>query len=142
VFGGEKELGEVTEDFDTAVRSILAQLLEARDDQNDADKRLQAYRAANTPPEVPNEFEDVAAFLGYHHRRQSYENGLKHHEKSLNKAEKEYGDAADQLLLFLPDGVPLRYAYDGERSALFGTEYVIVRKRGEVVIEGTDTTAS
>ena len=132
----------MNEDFDTAVRSILAQLLEARDDQNDADKRLQAYRAANTPPEVPSEFEDVAAFLGYHHRRQSYENGLKHHEKSLNKAKKEYGDAADQLLLFLPDGVPLRYAYDGERSALSGTEYVIVRKRGEVVIESTDTTAS
>jgi len=132
----------VTEDFDSAVRSILGQLLEARDDQNDADKRLQAYRVANTPPEVPNEFEDVDAFLGYHHGRQSYENGLKQHEKALNKAKKEYGDAADQLLLFLPDGVPLRYAYDGERSALIGTEYFIVRKRGEVVIESTDTTAS
>jgi hypothetical protein len=106
VFDGDEELGEVTEDFDTAVRSILGQLLEARDDQNDADKRLQAYRAANTPPEVPNEFEDLDAFLGYHHRRQSYENGLKQHEKALNKAKKEYGDAADQLLLFLPDGVP------------------------------------
>ena len=70
----------MTEDFDTAVRSILRQLLEARDDQNDADKRLQAYRAANTTPEVPNEFENVDAFLGYHHRRQSYENGLKQHE--------------------------------------------------------------
>ena len=132
----------MTEDFDSAVRSILGQLLEASEDQIDADKRLQAYRAANTPPEVPNEFEDVDAFLGYHHRRQSYENGLKQHEKALNKAKKEYGDAADQLLLFLPDGVPLRYAYDGERSALIGTEYVIVRKRGEVVIESTDTTAS
>ena len=33
----------MTEDFDTAVRSILGQLLEARDDKNDADKRLQAY---------------------------------------------------------------------------------------------------
>jgi hypothetical protein len=132
----------VTEDFDTAVRSILGQLLEARDDQNDADQRLQAYRAANTPPEVPNEFEHVDAFLGYHHRRQSYENGLKQHEKALNKAKKEYGDAADQLLLFLPEGVRLRYAYDGERSALFGTEYVIVRKRGAVVIESTNTTAS
>jgi hypothetical protein len=132
----------VTEDFDTAVRSILGQLLEARDDQNDADQRLQAYRAANTPPEVPNEFEDVDAFLGYHHRRQSYENGLKQHEKALNKAKKEYGDAADQLLLFLPDGVRLRYAYDGERSALIGTEYVIVSKRGAVVVESTNTTAS
>jgi hypothetical protein len=142
VFDGDEELGEVTEDFDTAVRSILGQLLEARDDQNDADKRLQAYRAANTPPEVPNEFEDVDALLGYHHRRQSYENGLKQHEEALNKAKKEYGNAADQLLLFLPNGVPLRYAYDGERSALFGTEYVIVRKRGAVVIESTNTTAS
>jgi hypothetical protein len=132
----------VTEDFDSAVRSILGQLLEAREDQIDADKRLQAYRAANAPPEVPKEFEDVDAFLGYHHGRQSYENGLKQHEKALNKAKKEYGDAADQLLLFLPDGVPLRYAYDGERSALIGTEYFIVRKRGEVVIESTDTTAS
>ena len=131
----------MTEDFDTAVRSILGQLLEARDDKNDADKRLQAYRAANTTPEVPNEFENVDAFLGYHHRRQSYENGLKQHEKALNKAKKEYADAADQLLLFLPGGVPLRYAYDGERSTLFGTEYVIVRKRGEVVIESTSTRA-
>src|SRR5215212_5424414 len=132
----------MTEEFDTAVRSILGQLLEARDDKNDADKQLQAYRAANTTPEVPNEFEDVDAFLGYHHRRQSYENGLKQHEKALNKAKKGYGDAADQLLLFLPDGVPLRYAYDGERSTLFGTEYVIVRKRGEIVIESTSATAS
>jgi hypothetical protein len=142
VFYGDEELREVTEDFDTTVRSILGQLLEARDDQNDADKRLQAYRAANTPPEVPNKFEDVDALLGYHHRRQSYENGLKQHEEALNKAKKEYGNAADQLLLFLPNGVPLRYAYDGERSALFGTEYVIVRKRGAVVIESTNTTAS
>lgn len=131
----------MTEDFDAAVRSILGQLLEARDDKNEADKRLQAYRAANTTPEVPNEFEDVDAFLEYHHRRQSYENGLKQHEKALNNARKEYGDAADQLLLFLPDGVPLRYAYDGERSELFGSEYVIVRKQGEVVIESTSTTA-
>jgi hypothetical protein len=131
----------VTEDFDTAVRSILGQLLEARDDKNEADKRLQAYTAANTTPEVPNEFEDVDAFLGYHHRRQSYENGLQQHEEALNKAKKQYGNAADQLLLFLPDGVPLRYAYDGERSELFGSEYVIVRKQGEVVIESTSTTA-
>jgi len=84
----------------------------------------------------------VDAFLGYHHRRQSYENGLKQHEKALNKAKKEYTDAADQLLLFLPDGVPLHYTYDGERSELFGTEYVIVRKRGEVVIESSRSTAS
>ena len=142
MFDGDEELGEVTEDFDKAVRSILGQLLEARDDQNDADKRLQAYRAANTPPEVPNEFEDVDALLGYHHRRQSYENGLQQHEEALNKAKKQYGNAADQLLLFLPDGVPLRYAYDGKRSALFGTEYVIVRRRGAVIIESTNTTAS
>jgi hypothetical protein len=71
VFDGDEELGEVTEDFDTAVRSILGQLLEARDDQNDADKRLQAYRAANTPPEVSNEFEDVDAFLGYQLRERA-----------------------------------------------------------------------
>jgi hypothetical protein len=126
---------EVTEDFDTAVRKILGQLLEAREDQNDADKRLQDYRAANTPPEVPNEFEDVDAFLDYHHRRQSYENSLRQHERALKKAKKEYAEAAEQLLLFLPDGVPLRYTYQGERSELFSTEYVLVRKQGEIVIK-------
>ena len=131
----------MTEDFDTALRSILGQLVEAREDQNDADKRLQDYRAAKRPPEVPNEFEDVDAFLGYHHRRQSYENGLKQHEKALNKAKKEYGDAADQLLLFLPDGVPLSYTYEGERSELFSTEYVILRKQGEIGIESPSRTA-
>jgi hypothetical protein len=131
----------VTEDFDTAVRSILGQLVEARQDQNDADKRLQDYRAAKTPPEVPNEFGDVNTFLDYHHRRQSYENDLRQHEKALKKAKGEYTDAADQLLLFLPDGVPLRYAYEGERSELFSTEYVIVRKQGEIVIESPSRTA-
>jgi hypothetical protein len=125
----------VTEDFDTALRSILGQLIEAREDQNDADKRLQDYRAAKRPPEVPNEFEDVDAFLDYHHRRQSYENHLKQHENALKKAKKEYADAADQLMLFLPDGVPLRYTYQGERSELFSTVYVIVRKQGEIVIQ-------
>src|ERR687892_1081257 len=125
----------MTGDFDTAVRSILGQLIEAREDQNDADNRLHDYRAANTAPEVPNEFEDVDTFLDYHHRRQSYENQLKQHENALKKAKKEYADAADQLLLFLPDGVPLRYTYEGERSELFGAEYVIVRKQGELVIE-------
>ena len=125
----------MTEDFDTAVRSILGQLIEAREDQNDADKRLHDYRAANTPPEVPNEFENVDTFLDYHHRRQSYENNLRQHENALKKAKKEYADAADQLLLFLPDGVSLRYTYEGERSELFGTEYVIVRKQGEIVIQ-------
>lgn len=125
----------MTEDFDTAVRNILAQLIEARTDQNDADKRLQDYRGANGPPEVPNEFEDVDTFLDYHHRRQSYENDLKQHENALKKAKKEYADAADQLMLFLPDGVPLRYTYQGERSELFSTEYVIVRKQGEIVIQ-------
>ena len=130
-----KEKGEVTEDFDTAVRSILGQLIEARADQKDADKRLHDYRAANTAPDVPNEFEDVDTFLDYHHRRQSYENDLKQHENALKKAKKEYADAADQLLLFLPDGVSLRYTYQGERSELFSTEYVIVRKQGEIVIQ-------
>jgi hypothetical protein len=131
----------VTEDFDTALRSILGQLVEAREDQNDADKRLRDYRAAKTPPEVPNAFEDVDAFLDYHHRRQSYENHLRQHENALKKAKKEYADAADQLLLFLPDGVPLRYTYEGERSELFGAEYVIVRKEGEIVIERPSMTA-
>jgi hypothetical protein len=127
----------VTEDFDTAVRSILGQLIEARADQNDADKQLHDYRAANTPPQVPNEFEDVEAFLDYHHRRQSYETDLRQHENALKKARKEYANAADQLLLFLPDGVSLRYVYEGKRSELLSTEYVIVRKQGEIVIERT-----
>jgi hypothetical protein len=132
----------VTEDFDTALRKILGQLVEARADQNDADKRLRDYRAAKTPPEVPNEFEDVDAFLDYHHRRQSYEIYLRQHENALKKAKKEYADAADHLLLFLPDGVPLRYIYEGERSALISTEYVIVRKQDEIVIESPSRTAS
>jgi hypothetical protein len=125
----------LTDDFDTAVRSILGQLIAAREDQNDADKRLHDYRAANTPPEVPNEFENVDTFLDYHHRRQRYENDLQQHEKALKKAKKEYADAADQLLLFLPEGAPLRYTYEGERSELLSTEYVLVRKQGEIVIQ-------
>ena len=132
----------MTEDFDKDIRSILGLLVEAREDQNDADKRLVDYRAAKTPPEAPNEFEDVDTFLDYHHRRQSYENDLKQHEKALEKAKREYTEAADQLLLYLPDGVPLRYVYEGERSELFGTEYVIVRKHDEIVIESTSRTAS
>jgi hypothetical protein len=84
----------------------------------------------------------VDAFLDYHHRRQSYENHLKQHENALKKAKKEYADAADQLLLFLPDGVPLRYTYEGERSELFGTEYVIGRKRDEIVIESPSRTTT
>jgi hypothetical protein len=125
----------VTGDFDTDVRSILGQMIEVREDQNDADKRLHDYRAANTPPEVPNEFENVDAFLDYHHRRKRYENDLRQHENALKKAKKEYADAADQLLLFLPEGAPLRYTYQGERSELLSTEYVIVRKQGEIVIQ-------
>ena len=125
----------MTEDFDMAVRTILSQLIEAREVQNDADKRLQDYRAANTVPEVPKQFEDVDTFLDYHHRRQSYETHLRQHENALKKARKEFADAADQLLLFLPDGVPLRYTYQGERSELFSTEYVIVRKQGKIVIQ-------
>jgi hypothetical protein len=125
----------MTGDFDTDVRSILGQMIEVREDQNDADERLHDYRAANTPPEVPNEFENVDAFLDYHHRRKRYENDLRQHENALKKAKKEYADAADQLLLFLPEGAPLRYTYQGERSELLSTEYVIVRKQGEIVIQ-------
>jgi len=125
----------MTGDFDTAVRSILGQLIEAREDQNDADKRLHDYRAAKKPPEVPNEFENVDTLLDYHHRRQFYENGLPQHENALKKAKKEYAGAADQLLLFLPEGAPLRYTYQGERSELLSTEYVLVRKQGEIVIQ-------
>jgi hypothetical protein len=132
----------MTGDFDTDVRSILGQLVEAREDQNDADKRLHDYRAANTPPDVPNEFEDVDTFLDYHHRRQSYENGLRQHENALKKAKKEYADAADQLLLFLPNGVPLRYTYQGERNELLSTEYVLVRKQREIVIQRPSRTPS
>jgi hypothetical protein len=132
----------LTEDFDKDVRSILGQLVEAREDRTDADRRLHDYRAAKTPPEVPNEFEDVDAFLDYHHRRQSYENYLRQHENALKKAKKEFADAADQLLVFLPDGVPLRYTYEGERSALLRTEYVIVRRQDDIVIESPSRTAS
>jgi hypothetical protein len=135
VFGGDEGLEEVTEDFDIALRSILAQLLEAREDQNDADKRLREYRAANTPPGTPDEFADVDALLDYHHRRQSYEQHLKRRENALMRARKRYADAANQLRLFMPDNAPLRYAYEGERSELSGTEYVLVRKQGEIIIE-------
>jgi len=125
----------MTGDFETAVRSILGQLIEAREDQNDADKQLQDYRAANGPPEVPNEFEDLDTFLDYHDRRQSYENDLRQHENALKKAKKEYADAAHQLMLFLSNGVPLRYTYQGERNELLSTGYVLVRKQGEIVIQ-------
>jgi hypothetical protein len=132
----------VTGDFDTDIRKILGQLVEARADQNIADKRLRDYKAAKTPPEVANEFKDVDAFLDYHHRRQSYENSLRQHENALKRAKKEYEDAAEQLLVFLPEGVPLRYTYQGERSELFSTEYVIVRRQGEITIESPSRTAS
>jgi hypothetical protein len=122
-------------DFDIALRSILGQLIEAREDQNDAEQRLHDYRAAKTPPEIPNEFEDVDAFLDYHHRRQSYEYHLRQHENAMKMAKREYTEAAEQLLVFLPEGVPLRYTYEGERSELFGAVYLIVRKQGEIVIE-------
>ena len=132
----------MTDDFDIDLRNILVQLIEARKDQSDADRRLQEFRAANNPPERPEEFEDVDALLDYHHRRQGYENPLKQHERALNRAKKEYADAANQVRLFLPDGVPLRYAYEGERSGLIDTEYVIARKQGEIVIENSSTATS
>jgi hypothetical protein len=132
----------LSEDFDIGLRSILRQLVEAREDQNDADKRLHDYRATKTPPEIPNQFEDVDAFLDYHHRRQSYENQLRQHENALKMAKREYTDAAEQLLVFLPDGVPLRYTFEGERSELFGAEYVIVRKQGEIVVESPSRATS
>ena len=132
----------MTDDFDIDLRNILVQLIEARKDQSDADRRLQEFRAANNPPERPEEFEDVDALLDYHHSRQGYENPLKQHERALNRAKKEYADAANQVRLFLPDGVPLRYAYEGERSGLIGTEYVIARKQGEIVIENPSTATS
>ena len=125
----------MTEDFDKDVRSILGQLVEARADQNHADRRLNDYRAANRPPEVPNEFEDVDTFLDYHHRRQRYEDGLRQHENALKKAKKEYADVAAQLLLFLPEGASLRYTYQGERSEFSSTEYILVRKQGEIDIQ-------
>jgi hypothetical protein len=40
----------VTEDFDKDVLCILGQLVEAREDQNDADKRLHDYGAAMKLP--------------------------------------------------------------------------------------------
>jgi hypothetical protein len=132
----------VSEDFDIALLSVIGQLVEAREDQSDAERRLHEYRAAETPPEIPNEFEDVDAFLDYHHRRQSYENHLRQHENALKMAKKEYTEAAEQLLVFLPDGVPLRYTYEGERSGLFGAEYVIVRKQGEIVIQSPSKATS
>jgi hypothetical protein len=132
----------VSEDFDIALLSVLGQLVEAREDQSDAERRLQEYRTAETPPKIPNEFEDVDAFLDYHHRRQSYENHLRQHENALKTAKRGYTDAAEQLLVFLPDGVPLRYTYEGERSELFGAEYVIVRKQGEIVIENPSRATS
>jgi hypothetical protein len=132
----------VTDDFDKDLRRILVRLIEAREDQNEAERRLHEYRAANTPPEHPDEFEGVDALLGYHHRRQSYEAPLGQHERALKGAKKEYADAADQLRLFLPDGVPLRYAYEGERSGLIGTEYLIACKQGGIVIESSSTATS
>ena len=132
----------MTDDFDKDLRKVLLQLIEARADQNDADKRVQEFRAANNPPERPGEFESVDALLDYHHRRQSYENSLKQRERALKRAKKEYTDAADQIRLFLLDGVPLRYAYEGERSGLVGTEYVIARKQGEIFVESPSTAAS
>jgi hypothetical protein len=132
----------VSEDFDIALLSVIGQLVEAREDQSDAERRLHEYRAAETPPEIPNEFEDVDSFLDYHHRRQSYENHLRQHENALKTAKSEYTEAAEQLLVFLPDGVPLRYTYGGERSELFGAEYVIVRKQGEIVIENPSRATS
>jgi hypothetical protein len=132
----------VTDDFDIDLRNLLVQFIEARKDQDDADQRLHEYRAAHTPPARPDEFEGVDALLDYHHRRQSYENPLRQHEKALKRAKKEYGEAAAQVRLFLPDGVRLRYTYEGERSGLIGTEYVILRKRDEIIIESPSTATS
>jgi hypothetical protein len=132
----------VTDDFDNDLRRILLQLIEAREDQNDAGKRLQEFKATHNLPERPVEFEGVDTLLDYHRRRQGYENPLKRHESALKRAKKEYADAAGQIRLFLPNGGPLRYAYEGERSGLIGTEYVITRKQDEIVIESPSTATS
>ena len=129
----------MTDDFDNDLRRILLQLIEAREDQNDAAKRLQEFKATHNPPERPVEFEGVNTLLDYHRRRQGYENPLKRHESALKRAKKEYADVAGQVRLFLPDGVPLHYVYEGERSGLIGTEYVITRKQDEIVIESPST---
>ena len=132
----------MADDFDIDLRTILIQVIEAREDRNDADRRLQEYRATHTPPARPDEFEGVEALLDYHHRRQGYEDPLRQHERALKRAKKEYAEATAQLRLFLPDGAHLRYAYEGGRSGLIGTEYAIARKRNEIAIESSSTTAS
>ena len=87
----------MTDDFDIDLRTILIQVIEAREDRNDADRRLQEYRATHTPPARPDEFEGVEALLDYHHRRQGYEDPLRQRERALKRAKKEYAEAAAQF---------------------------------------------
>jgi hypothetical protein len=98
-----------------------------------AQTELDNSKAANDPPEPPDEFPNLREFIEYHRSTSHYEGEVAKREKNVASAEKSYTQASHMLRDVLPENVPLHYEYM-EQGDLQGTQYVIVNRQGEVSV--------
>jgi hypothetical protein len=119
------------------MRAAINQLVEAWHDQGDAQEQLEIFAATHAPPKPPDQFEGLPDLLDFYAARRRYEDELADHKSALAVAKDTYAEAARQLQDVLPENVPLYYTYQGgRRAASEGTEYRIVHRQGEVIIQG------
>lgn len=107
--------------------------MKAEEEGRAARADLDRFEVDFGPPDQPQVFVNLRAFIEYHRRLRWYREEVEKREKRVTRAEERFSTAAERLLDVLPENVPLNYGY-----ARGGPQqrYIIVKRQGGVVIEG------
>jgi hypothetical protein len=118
---------------DQTVESTVNELVKAEEEGRAARADLDRFEADYGPPDQPQVFVNLGAFIEYHRRLRWYREEVEKREKRVTRAEERFSRAAERLQDVLPENVPLNYGYAGGGSQ---QRYIIVKRQGDVVIEG------
>jgi hypothetical protein len=133
----EKE-AYMTEDLPVGrVEPILNRLLELLHDKEMAKGALDRFKETEHPPSPPEEFANLRTFLDFHERTRKYKKDLSDREARHSTFEADYEVRAREVLAILPENVPLHFEYTGGRSESRNTSYTIVKRQGQLNIEGS-----
>jgi secreted Zn-dependent insulinase-like peptidase len=112
----------------------LDRLIEAWLDRSPATAQLEQYKRTKSPPQRYVDF-TVERLQEYHRQKMEYEARLEEAESEAEAARVKYEEAQAVVRTFLPENSRLFYAYQGERSDIKDSRYIIQYRGRRFTVE-------
>ncbi len=120
----------VRQTTDEAIERTFDELVEAWEEQLEAQLQHDAFTRENPLPEPPGMvIEGVKALIEYDRRKWQYEERLEELNTSIQERTARLDGVANIVKLLLPEGHSLRHTYQGTRPEFEGWAYRIEHER-------------